>query len=51
MTSMRLLIAEGVASFLDDLKPRVLDILCDEVRAAHKIGFKNNQENSPPPSS
>lgn len=48
---MRLLIAEGVASFLDDLKPRVLNILRDEVRAVHKIDFKNNLENSPPPSS
>lgn len=48
---MRLLIAEGVASFLHDLKSRVLNILWDEVRAVHKLDFKNNQENSPPPSS
>ena len=49
LTSVGLLIAEGVASFSADLKPRVLSILQDKVRAAHKIDFKNKQENCPPP--
>lgn len=51
LTSVGLLIDEGVASFLADLKPRVLSILQDKGRAAHKIYFKNKQENSPPPPS
>lgn len=51
LTSVGLLIAEGVASSLADLKPRVLSILQDKVRAAHKNDLKIKKENSPPPPS
>lgn len=49
LTSVGLLIAEGVASFLADFKARVLSVVQDKVRAAHKNDFRNKQGNSSVP--